>query len=87
MEFDADFGDGTVAWSATAGPTAGASGVEKVEAHEVAPGVYVVNWLEDSGTSVSQCINFNNGRIWNFVTYDAGGRRSALSQQGTITDK
>lgn len=84
MELDAEYSPEEVRWTATAGAPAGSTGLNATHSLEVAPGVYFVNWPEESGTSVSQVLDVNVLRITAFVTFDAPGGRGSAYQAGTL---
>jgi phenolic acid decarboxylase len=85
VEFDAEYLDGSqMRWDALTGPAKGTSGIESSHIREVAPDVYLVNWLEESGTTVSQVINLATREITAFVTFAMGDRRGSQFQHGTV---
>ena len=75
-------------WEALSGPSAGQTGVEKIHAMEIAPEVSFVSWLEESGTTVSNVLDFNNLRVSAFITFPTGETttsRAAMADQGSFT--
>jgi hypothetical protein len=84
LELDAEYGDGEVHWSVTAGPPAGRSGTNATHVAEVAPNIHFINWIEDNGTTITQLLDLNASVITTFVTFDSDGRRASTFQRGTI---
>ena len=66
----------------------GPYGSAKVElnAAEVAPGLFFVSWVEDSGMTVSHAMNLNSKTVHCFWTWqDEGGRQGEL-HTGTLEE-
>lgn len=51
----------------------------------LSPTLCFINWVEASGATVSQVLNFETRQVWSFATYAAGAGRQALLDRGTIT--
>ncbi len=79
-------GEATIEWEARTGPAKGSRGTERTHAREVAPGIFFVSWVESSGTTVSQVLDFNTHQVTAFVTYAAGAERQAMLDRGSITE-
>jgi hypothetical protein len=87
IEIDAHYvSDSELRWTATAGPPAGQSGSEEIQAVEVAPDVFFISWIEESGLTLSQVLDLANMKIHSFVTMEMGGRRSGMLQTGTVKE-
>ncbi|MEV3989077.1 MoaF N-terminal domain-containing protein [Streptomyces sp. NPDC049837] len=73
--------DGTkLHWEAVEGPFKGNSGNESLAVNQVGDGLYHVNWVEKSGTTVSHVMDLKSGTVsvyWTFPTPD-GGRAGEL---------
>jgi hypothetical protein len=80
-------GVGVLEWEALTGPAKGTKGTEAIHTLEVAPNVFFVSWLENSGTTVSQVLDLGRGRVAGFVTYDAGQGRQNSFDTGTLTER
>lgn len=77
--------DGTrLHWEAVAGAMCG--GAEDVDLHaaEVAQGVFLVGWTEQSGMSVTHLVNLNTNTIDAFWTYDTPEGRVGELHRGVI---
>lgn len=77
-------------WKALAKRAEGAPAIEKEPyvSYELSEGVYMINWIEESGLVVSQIADFNQGKAWAFMTWpDANerGHRAQLLHKGTLT--
>ena len=75
-----------VSWEALSGPAKGMKGTEKIEALEVASDIFFISWLESSGTSVSQILDFNNSKMVAFSTYDSDKGRQQTLGKGTFSE-
>lgn len=76
-------------WKALAKRAEGAPEVEKepYSSYELSDGVYMINWIEESGLVVSQIADFNRGKVWAFMTWPdekARGKRAQLLHKGTL---
>ncbi|GGU25808.1 phenolic acid decarboxylase [Lentzea flava] len=71
-------------YQAVAGPTKGAAEDVRLQAAEVAPGVYLVGWTEASGMTVTHAMNFNEGIIHAFWTYETDTGRIGELHHGTF---
>lgn len=77
-------------WKALSKRAEGAPEVEKepYQSYELMPGVYMINWIEESGLVVSQVADFNDGKVWAFMTWPdekTRGHRAQLLHKGTLT--
>lgn len=82
--------DNELQWHALAKTAEGAPAVENepYSSYELMPGVYMVNWIEESGLVVSQVDDFNQGKVWAFMTWPdekARGTRAELLHKGALT--
>lgn len=76
-------------WHALAKTAEGAPAVERepYSSLEMAPGVYMLNWIEESGLVVSQVDDFSQGKVFAFMTWpdeSARGNRAELLHKGTL---
>lgn len=76
-----------VSWEAFTGPAKGSTGTESVQMAEVAPSLFSVNWIEKSGTTVSQVLDLNEMVVTGFVTFDTPQGRQRISDKGTLTEQ
>ncbi len=74
-----------LAWRALSGPAAGSSGTEAASIAEVRPDLWLVSWVEGSGTTVSQVLDLHLMAVTSFVTFDAGGSRRGMPDTGTLS--
>ena len=61
---------------------------EPFSSFELADGVYMLNWIEESGLVVSQIDDLNQGRVYAFMTWpdETGrGKRGELLHKGVLT--
>ena len=82
--------DHELQWKALAKTAEGAPAVEKepYSSYEISAGIYMVNWIEESGLVVSQVADFNLGKVYAFMTWldgSARGNRAELLHKGTLT--
>lgn len=75
-----------VHWEALTGPAKGDTGDEAIHAAEVAPNVFFISWLEQSGTSVSQVLDLNRSQATAFVTFETGQGRQSVFDNGTLIE-
>jgi len=75
-----------VFWEALTGPAKGSKGTESVNMAEVAPNVFFVNWVEKSGTTVSQVLDLDKLVVTAFVTFDTPQGRQSMFDKGTLTE-
>jgi hypothetical protein len=75
----------SVSWEALSGPAKGSRGTERTYVYALSQNRFFVNWIEASGTTVSQILDFDAGQVLSFVTYTAGGTRQATLDRGAIT--
>lgn len=76
-----------VSWEALTGPAKGSKGTEAVHMAEVAPNVFFVNWLEKSGTTVSQVLDLTKLLATAFVTFDTPEGRQSMFDTGSLTEQ
>lgn len=77
-------------WHALAKTAEGAPAIERepYSSIEMAPGVYMLSWIEESGLVVSQVDDFNQGKVFAFMTWPddgARGKRAQLLHKGVLT--
>lgn len=82
--------DQELQWDALAKTAEGAPKQEHepYSSYELAEGLYMINWIEESGLVVSQVADFNHGKVWAFMTWpdeQGRGRRAQLLHKGTLT--
>lgn len=80
----------TIRWYALSKTAEGAPSVEEepVSVMEIAEGVYFQSWIEASGIVVSQIDDFNQGKVFAFMTWpDEKGRggREKLLHKGILS--
>lgn len=80
----------TLRWHALAKVAEGAPSEEDepYSVKEISEGVYFLNWIEGSGLVVSQIDDFNQGKVFAYMTWpDSNGRghRAFLLHQGTLS--
>jgi len=75
-----------ISWEARSGPAKGMKGKETIRAVEVASDIFFISWLEASGTSVSQILDFNNSTMVAFTTYDSDKGRQSTLGKGTFSE-
>ena len=71
-------------WKALEGPSKGATGTENASITEVAPGVFLVSWIEKDGITVTNALNLNTNNVTSVVTVPGTEGRQLLSDVGTI---
>ena len=76
-----------VSWEALTGPSKGSTGTESVQTAEVAPNIFFVNWIEKSGTTVSQVLDLDKLIVTAFVTFDTPQGRQSMFDKGTLTEQ
>ncbi|MDD6365773.1 MAG: MoaF N-terminal domain-containing protein [Stecheria intestinalis] len=82
--------DHRLRWTALSKRAEGAPAVEEepFSSFELADGVYMLNWIEESGLVVSQIDDLNQGRVYAFMTWpdETGrGKRGELLHKGVLT--
>lgn len=75
-----------VSWEALTGPAKGSEGKESVDMAEIAPDIFFVNWVEESGTTVSQVLDLDKLVVTAFVTFDTPQGRQRMFDKGTLTE-
>ena len=75
-----------VSWEALTGPAKGSKGTESVVMAEIAPNIFFVNWIEKSGTTVSQTLDLEKLVVTAFVTFDTPQGRQSMFDKGTLTE-
>jgi phenolic acid decarboxylase len=76
-----------VTWEALTGPAKGSTGTESVNLAEIAPDIFFVNWVEKSGTTVSQVLDLERSIATVFVTFDTPTGRQSMFDKGTLTEE
>jgi hypothetical protein len=76
-----------VIWEALTGPMKGSKGTEAVNMAEVAPNIFFVNWVEESGTTVSQVLDLDRSLVTAFVTFETPNGRQSMFDKGTFTEQ
>lgn len=64
-----------------------ASGIEKYYLHEQGNDIYTLSWIEDTGFSVTQNLDFNKMEVYAFMSWNdesKRGGRDILDHNGTI---
>ncbi|NEW62149.1 hypothetical protein GMA11_07055 [Granulicatella sp. zg-ZJ] len=62
--------------------------VDPYEAIELESGKYFINWIEESGMTISQLLDLNNNEVIAFLTWEDNsvrGGRDTLLQKGYVT--
>ena len=75
-----------VSWEALSGPAKGSRGRESASIAEVYPNLFFVNWVETSGTTVSQALDLENMIVTAFVTFDTPQGRQSMFDKGTLAE-
>ncbi|MCI0444169.1 phenolic acid decarboxylase [bacterium] len=86
LEIIGEYKIAEVSWEALSGPAKGMKGTENIQALEVGSDIFFINWLESSGTSVSQILDFNNSTMVAFITYDSDKGRQQTLGKGTFSE-
>lgn len=81
--------DHELQWTALSKRAEGAPEKEKEPyvSYELSPHVYMINWIEESGLVVSQIADFNQGKVWAFMTWPdvkERGKRAQLLHKGSL---
>lgn len=66
------------------GPAKGAAEDVALQAAEVAPGIFVMGWVEESGMTVTHVMNLDSLTVHALWTYESNGRRVAELHSGTL---
>lgn len=83
--FNVTYGDnGQLRWEGIEGVAKGEYGQEKITYRELAPGLFFINSLGESGFSVGQILDLNKMEVLAYNTYDGDGKRKELFRFGTI---
>ncbi|MDD6461560.1 MAG: MoaF N-terminal domain-containing protein [Bifidobacteriaceae bacterium] len=82
--------DNELQWTALSKTAEGAPNHESepYSSYELGEGIFMVNWIEDSGLVVSQIADFAHGKVYAFMTWpdeNAGGHRAELLHKGTLS--
>ena len=78
--------DGTALhYEAIAGPTTGATEDVQLHAAEIAPGIFILGWIEESGMTVTHAMNLDNNTVRAFWTYETDNERVGELHTGTLT--
>ncbi len=62
-------------------------GEETYYLHTLAKNIFAINWIEATGTVVSQTLDLDKGEVYAFMTWDdpsARGGRAMLAHSGTV---
>ena len=73
-----------VSWEALTGPAKGSKGTESVDMAKIAPNIFFVNWIERSGTTVSQVLDLEKLVVAAFVTFETPQGRQSMFDKGTL---
>jgi len=81
--------DNKLKWTSLAKRTDGApdTGEETFYYHELGDDLYIISWIEESGFTVSQTLDFKNGTVYAFMSWadpKARGGRAFLAHEGTF---
>lgn len=77
--------DGTkLHYETIAGPTSGAHEDVVLHSAEVAPGIFIIGWVEQSGMTITHVMNLNTATVHAFWTFDPGNGRVAELHTATI---
>ncbi|MDG4865704.1 MoaF N-terminal domain-containing protein, partial [Streptomyces sp. T-3] len=73
-------------WEALEGPMKGHSGNQDLSVKKINDGVYHVNWVEDSGMTVSHVMDLNSKTVSVYWTYvDGEGKRVGELHTASLT--
>jgi len=64
------------------------TGVETYYLYQIEDNIYAIDWIEASGLSVSQILNFKNNEVYAFMAWNdtsKPGGRDILAHKGKIT--
>jgi hypothetical protein len=87
LEIRGDYSSATeLKWEALSGPAKGETGIESIQAVQIAPDIFFINWLEKSGITVSQVLDFSRSTVSAFITYNSGSSRKSTLEKGTFTE-
>ena len=76
----------TLEWETLSGPFKGQTGIEVIETIEVSNNVFLISWLEKSGTGVSQIMDLNRFKVRVFLTFDTDKGQQSFLDEGTIEE-
>ena len=62
--------DSTLHWEAMSGGEKGVTGDEKYIMDRLPNGEIFITWGEENGTGVSQVLDFENGKVFNHLSWD-----------------
>ncbi|MDX2524592.1 MoaF-related domain-containing protein [Streptomyces europaeiscabiei] len=74
----------TLHYEAVEGPTKGSEETVTLHTAEVAPGLFMVGWVEKSGMTVTHLLNLDALTVHAFWTYETGDGRVAELHTGTL---
>lgn len=60
---------------------------EPYKSYEIEEGIYMVNWIEETGLVVSQIQDYNTGKVYAYMTWNddkARGKRAELMHKGEL---
>ena len=87
VEISGDYKGATeVQWEALSGPAKGKKGTETIQSVEIGPDIFFINWLEESGITVSQVLDFTKSTVTAFITFNSGAGRQSTLEKGTFTE-
>lgn len=67
------------------GPGKGAQENVVLHSAEVAPGIFILGWVEESGMTITHVMNLGTSTVHAFWTYETGQGRTAELHTGTLT--
>ncbi|GAA3781792.1 hypothetical protein ACFS5L_14825 [Streptomyces phyllanthi] len=77
--------DGTsLRYETLQGPAKGAAETVTLHTAEVAPGLFMLSWVEASGMTITHLMNLNTRTVHAFWTYETGDGRVAELHTGTL---
>ncbi|WP_329537043.1 hypothetical protein OG568_51745 (plasmid) [Streptomyces sp. NBC_01450] len=74
----------TLRYETLEAPTKGAGETVTLHIAEVAPGLFMLGWVETSGMTITHLMNLNNHTVHAFWTYETGDGRVAELHTGTL---
>ncbi|WOX07460.1 MoaF-related domain-containing protein [Streptomyces sp. N50] len=74
----------TLHYETLEGPTEGSEETVTLHTAEVAPGLFMLGWTEESGMAVTHLMNLNALTVHAFWTYGTGDGRVAALRTGTL---
>ncbi|MEU8915602.1 MoaF-related domain-containing protein [Streptomyces nigrescens] len=74
----------TLRYETVGGPAKGAEETVTVHTAEVAPGLFMLGWVEASGMTITHLMNLNTQAVHAFWTYETGDGRVAELHTGAL---